>query len=193
MKRILTIALIALTASLACLADIPRPERPSGRVEKPKASVLSQMTIKLDRNASEAKLIIPRSQLKELRAELESIDEPGGFAATGFQKTQMIAGGSLISLAVIMGGLWFARTGRRPGRGSMTAVLALAALLGGAATMIHANIGPPPEARTINGKMFSESVHRYKFGSGKVRLELSDANEIVFIVPDQKSPAAGEE
>ena len=193
MKRTFAAGLLMMTAAFACLADIARPDRGSGRVEKPANSVMSEMMIKLDRNTTEAKLVIPRSHLTQLRAELNAIDD-GGNSAVGSQRVQMIVSGTLISLAFVLGGLWFVRSGRKLGStGSIAAIVALAGLSGGMATMIYANAGPPPEARTINGKMFSQSVHLYKFGFGKVRLELSDEDQIVLLVPDPKPPTASEE
>ena len=44
---------------------------------------------------------------------------------------------------------------------------------------------PPPEARVINGKMFTQSVHMYKQGSGPIKLEVSDKVDTPeLIVPD---------
>lgn len=189
MKRIFVTGLLMLAATFVCLADIARPDRPLG---KPASSVMSQMMIKLDRDAREAKLVIPRSQLDQLRAELDAIDD--GNSAAGFQSIQMIVSGTLISLAFVFGGLWFVRSGRGfTGAGNIAAILTAGAVLAGLATIAIANVGPPPEARTINGKMFSQSVHLYKFGSGKVRLELSDADQIVLVVPDPKPSAGSDE
>ena len=54
---------------------------------------------------------------------------------------------------------------------------------------MFANAGPPPEARSITGKMFTPAVHLYKFGYGKVKVETSDddRDEIELIVPDAPS------
>ena len=59
---------------------------------------------------------------------------------------------------------------------------------GATATFVYGNAGPPPEARSITGKMFSQAVHWYNFGSGKIKLETTDEdlNEIILIVPNPK-------
>jgi hypothetical protein len=47
----------------------------------------------------------------------------------------------------------------------------------------------PAEARSITSKMFSQSVHIYKFGYGRVKLEAkpeSGGDRIELIVPDPK-------
>ena len=64
-------------------------------------------------NTKEAKLIIPKSQLKQLRAELEQLDneqDPNASAKTGFSRTQTIIGGLFMSLAILFGGVWLTRT-----------------------------------------------------------------------------------
>jgi len=45
-------------------------------------------------------------------------------------------------------------------------------------------MGPPPEARSITGKIFTPGVHMYKQASGKIRVEASDNDWIELIVPD---------
>jgi hypothetical protein len=68
-------------------------------------------------------------------------------------------------------------------------------LSGAVVTMVYANAGPPPEARSLTNKFFSPGVNIYKFGSGKIKLEVSsDEKSPVLIVPDvleEKKP--GEE
>ena len=193
MKQILAMALMTLVASIVVLADLAPPERPSGRTEKPQGLVAAHMTIKLDRSATEARLVIPKSQVRQLRAELDAIDEPGNYAYAGFQKTQMIVAGTLMSLAFIFGGMWFIRKDKsHTSNGKIAAAIALASL-GSMATLVYGNVGPPPEVRTINGKMFSESVHRYRSGSGRIKIETSDSDDVVLIVPDPRSPTAAEE
>jgi hypothetical protein len=58
-------------------------------------------------------------------------------------------------------------------------------LSGAFATIAFANVGAPVEARSITGKMFSDAVHQYKYGYGKIKLETSDTGDnIQLIVPD---------
>jgi hypothetical protein len=59
------------------------------------------------------------------------------------------------------------------------------------ATLVYANAGPPPEARSITSRMFSDAVHMYKSGSGRIKLEVSDnVNNPELIVPDPPRKAA---
>jgi hypothetical protein len=177
-------------ASLAAFADIARPDKTPKNTPKPKG-IDSSMTIRLDREAKEARLLIPRSQLKQLRAELEQMDDDGDNTAAvtdGFGRTQTIVSGMFLSLALVFGGMWFVRSGKSATRtGRSLFILAVLAGLGSAATFVYANAGPPSEARSITGKMFSQSVHIYNFGYGRVKLEASPASEgdgIILIVPN---------
>lgn len=191
MNKIACLAVMITFGSLAAFGDIPDPSKYPKSTPKPKPApaVMTSMTIRLDREATEAKLIIPRSQIKELRAELEGIDGEGEGedAATwaGASRVSTIVSGTFLSLAFIFGGIWFARSRQAPGKSFV--ILAALAGIASVASIVYANVGPPPEARSITGRMFSESMHRYKFGSGQVKVEASStANEIVFVVPDPK-------
>lgn len=193
MKRLTCLTAIVLLASLAGFADIARPDKTPNRVPKPKPSpgITTRMDIRLDRDATQARLIIPKSQLKQLRAELEQMDDDSDNTAEvttpGVSRTQTIVSGVFLSLALVFGGMWFVRSGKAATKaGKSLVVLAVVAGLASAATYIYANVGPPPEARTITGKMFSQAVHLYKFGGGEIRLETGNDDTVKFIVPDPK-------
>lgn len=194
MKRIICLMTLVLVATLAAFADIARPD--PTKTPKPAKGVSTTMRINLDRDATEAKLIIPKSQIKYLRAELEQLDDEADNTAavtkpSAFSRTQTIVSGAFLSLALVFGGMWFVRSGKASTKSGKTLViLAVLAGTGATASLMYANIGPPPEVRNISGKLFSNSVHRYKSASGQVKVELSaTADQIVFVVPDPQ-PAA---
>lgn len=191
MKKILFTALLLVTCSAAALADIARPE-PS-KPQKPSKSITSNMAIRLDSDAKEAVLRIPKSQIKQLRAALDDLDQNGDTAETAvppagrFTKTQTIVGGAFMSLAFIFGGMWFIRSGKSSTKGGKAVITILAIAVGvtAAASLVYANAGPPSEARSITGKMFSQAVHIYNYGSGTVRVETKDdLYGIELIVPN---------
>ena len=182
MKKTLLIVLLLGTASSSALANIADPSL--GKTK----SIDTRLHISIDAKAKEAKLLIPRSQLKQLRAEIDAIDGgsdstaavTGGMSLSG---TQTIVSGALLSAAFIFAGLWFVRSGSKH-RGAAVAGAGLLTLAS-VATIVYGNAGPPPEARVINGKMFTQSVHMYKQGSGPIKLEVSDkVNTPELIVPD---------
>lgn len=61
MKKILSLSVILVLCSIVALADIRLPETPKPDSKK---SIDSFLSIKFDKNTKEAKLIIPKSQLK---------------------------------------------------------------------------------------------------------------------------------
>ncbi len=186
MKKLLLIAALALLAATSALADVPRPDR--SPAAKSKGGLLN-MDIKLDRKATEATLYIPKSQLKALRAELDQLDDNGSTAAVSdgdtTHRVQTVVSGTLLSLAFVFGGVWLFRSGRVSTKMGKSLVV-LAAVIGfaSAASFVYANAGPPSEARSISGKMFSQAVHIYGFGYGKVRLAATDETNVKLVVPD---------
>ena len=185
MKILITFTVMMLLAGSA-MADVPRPKTTPTKSAKT-ASIDTHLDIRLRRDAKEAKLILSRAQLNQLRAELDQID--GGTnntASIGISKLQTIAGGMFLSLAMVFAGTWLVRSGRI----SKSATVGLVVIAGGAlATMVYANAGPPPEARSITGKMFAPGMHYYKFGGGAIKLEISGEEENpVLIVPDPEEP-----
>lgn len=198
MKRSICLTVMILLGAAAAFADIPRPEPTKAPKPNSKKSIDTQMTIRLVEDAREAKLIIPKSQIKELRAALDDMDsDTDATAAVGrFSRTQTIVSGSLLSLALVFGGMWFVRSGKAAGKGGKgLVILAVVTGIVSAATLVYANAGPPPEARSITGKMFSQSLHIYNFGSGSIKLETSEdqAGGVVLIVPNPKDKPKSDE
>jgi hypothetical protein len=198
-KTILTLAVMLAFSSFA-MADIARPDQTPHRTPKPKPEkfIDTEMDIRLDSDAKEAKLLIPRSQIKNLRAALEEMDDDTGNTAAatsgGLSRLQTIVSGMFLSLAMVFGGIWFVRSGKAATKTAKTAVVALAiAGIATAATFVYANAGPPSEARSITGKMFSQSVHLYGFGWGRVKLGVAPDERIQLIVPNEKDKPSGDE
>ncbi len=178
MKNLLILVSIVFAVSIPALPNIANPDLPARR-----KSVETSLSIRLDRSATEARLIIPRGQVKQLRAELEQLDDPDNTTAAGFTNVQTIISGGLLSLAFVFAGMWFLRSGGRPSRTVAASIAILA--VSSVATLVYANAGPPPEARSITGKMFAPAVHQYGSGWGKIKLEVSDtARNPELIVPD---------
>lgn len=190
-KSIFTLAIVALFA-ISALGDIARPSTPKPTpAPKQKKAIDAHLSITL-RKTDTAKLMIPRSQISRLRAQLDEIDEGAdNTAATsrtrGFTGTQTIVSGAFLSMALVFGGLWLVRSKKVENKAAKgLAITAFLFLSGSVATVVWANAGPPPEARTISGKMFTEAVHMYKQGSGEIKLMVNDEDRetIELIVPD---------
>lgn len=195
MLRKILFAVLLLGLSVTAFGDIARPEKtPTGT--KKTASVDTYLSIRLERDAKDAKLVIPRSQLKALRAEMESLDSgaDAADASTSISRIQTIVSGVFISLAFVFAGVWFSRSRGLSTSGKVAAGAAIVFAGGALATIVYGNAGPPPEARSITGKMFTQGLHYYKFGGGKIKLEVSDTEETPkLIVPDPEEPKKAEE
>lgn len=196
MKRITLMIAVLFVASLAAYADIAPPKQE--KTPKPKPGVNTTLFIKLDRNATEAVLRIPRSQVKQLRAELEQIDDSEDNTASvetpgesSISRTQTVVSGMFLSLAVVFGGIWFVRSGKISSTKGKT--LVALTVVTAAASFVYANIGPPSEARSITSSLFTRGVHMYKQASGKIKVEtMTNRDVIELIVPDPKNDTSEE-
>jgi len=191
MKRIFClfalIAMLALTAFADVRFDTPSP-KPT-KTPKQVKSIETTLSIRLREDAKEARLLIPKSQIKQLRMELAELDdETDEPTASAFTRTQTIVSGLFLSLAFVFGGVWFARSRKPDLKTNKTlAVGAILFLSGAFATIAFANVGPPIEARSITGKIFSDAVHQYNQASGKIKVETTNEEYgIQLIVPDAK-------
>lgn len=188
MKKILSLFALIVCFSIAAFADVRLPDTPKPTPSpKEKKAVESYLTIKIDKEAKEARLIVPKSQIKQLRAELENLDDDSSSAAfLSFSRTQTIVSGLFMTLAFVFGGVWFARRGKNV-KPNKTAVAACVLFLcGGLATIVFANAGPPPEARSITSKIFNRDVFTpYYFANGAIKVETTDKENFELIVPDK--------
>lgn len=188
MKKLFSSIVLIIALALIALADVRLPDTPKPKQSK---AIDTRLQIRLDKNAKEARLRIPKSQIKQLRAELGELDDADATASAGFSKTQTVVSGLFLSLAFVFGGVWLARSRGKSGTKTSKALVVGAGLFLTAAmtTIVFGNVGPPPETRNISGKLFSNSVHAYKQASGRIKLEISDEiDEIELIVPDVKTP-----
>ncbi|HEX9960339.1 MAG TPA: hypothetical protein VGB00_05375 [Pyrinomonadaceae bacterium] len=196
MKKLFSSIVLIAALALIAFADIRLPDTPQPKQSK---AIDTRLQIRLDQNAKEARLRIPKSRIKQLRAELEEFDDAAdATASASFSKTQTVVSGLFLSLAFVFGGVWLARSrGKTETKASKAPVVGAGLFLTAALTTIaFANVGPPPETRNITGKLFSNSVQAYKHASGRIKLEISDEiDEIELIVPDVKTPntTGGEE
>ena len=111
MRILITIVALMMFAAPA-MADIARPNTTPKKPVKTN-SLETRLDIRIRRDAKEAKLILSKAQLNQLRADLDAID--GGAsdrASAGITGVQTIAGGVFLSLAMVFGGIWFARSGK---------------------------------------------------------------------------------
>ncbi len=196
MKRMFCLFALFAFVSLVAYADIAIPKpTPKPKQEK---MIDSRMTIRFDETANETILVIPKSHLKQFRAELESLDEGVDANAVltdssgGFSRTQTIIGGMFVSLAFVFGGVWLARTRKADGKTSKKIVAGIVLFFAGsAATLVFANAGPPSALRSISSKLFDKKVFGYwKRADGNIKIRVSEENaRVELIVPDKEEKA----
>lgn len=194
MRKLTLIIAALLIFSFTALADIPQP---NGKTKSPKRPVTvdTTMDITLDADAKDARLIIPVSQLQELRAQLDALDNGGDNMAgtSSFTKIQTIVAGTLMSLAFVFGGLWVSRNRKVLLNSRAVGIAAVASMLAAGATLLYANAGPPASARSITGKLFNKDVQAYRWGYGKIKLETGTGDTVRLIVPNPKDTKAADE
>jgi len=181
-----------LFCSVAVFPDIAPVKTPKPTPAPKSKPVSMLMSIKMDPETKVATLSIPRAQLKELRAQIDQLEgETDDTAATGgsYSGTQTVVSGAFLSLALVFGGLWFARSGKvasKPAKSLL--ILAMIGVIGSAATYVYANVGPPMELRSFTSKLFDKKAFGYwSSASGKVDVVVSDKQAIELSVPAPKN------
>ncbi len=194
-KRYLLILSIFLFAG-AAFADIARPTATPGKQKA--EGTRTRLLIRLDPDAKDPRLIIPRDELKAFAAQAGSLDPAAGSAISGggALPVRTIVAGGLLSLAIFFVGIWVFRSKKFATKATKAAVSAAAVLtLASFAGLAYANIAPPTETRFIRGSIFSPAIQKYKYVSGSIVLEVSDepGANLEMIVPDpQPSPSPAE-
>ena len=199
MKRIVCLTLLILLGTHLAFSDIAGPPANVVPENTPKAKSLdAKLHITMRSNVSVATLSVPKAQLKSLRAQLEEIDNQSDDTASSgsLSRTQTIASGLLISLAMLFGGLWFARSGKSATKSGKTVAVLAAVGIASASTVVYANVGPPPGARSITGNLFDQKMFEpYGFVSGKIKVVVdSDTTNVYSLeVPNPPAKSGGEE
>jgi len=189
MKRMFCLMLAVFAFANVSFADEAPPPTPKKQTKN--KSIDSFMQIRLDEKADEPVLKISKNQLKELRAQLDELDDASDNSAAlgGVSRTQTIVGGMFLSLAFVFGGVLFARSKRSDGKSSkIIAAGAVLILCGTAAAFVFANAGPPPQLRKISGHLFDKKVFGFwKRAGGAIKIEIvENGNNVELIVPDKE-------
>jgi hypothetical protein len=185
-----------LFASLPAFADIALPKSPTpppdGEVRRDLPH--TQMTIERVEGLREARLQIPRTQLRwingmagETGAASAAWPGPLGGAAT-------VVGGLFLSLSVILTGLLLERSRRRLAGGGRVAasLLACVCAAGLAGVAAYANAGPPPGYRAQNPGTLVKAASAGTL-SGSIRIEVVEEGAGLKLLLPAKSPKGGGE
>lgn len=191
MKRVFGLFVLTTIFSFAAFADVRLPDTPSPtpqKTVKPAKAIDATMQIEFSEKEEMARLVIPKSQLKQLRAELDALDGGGSTTFSGISRAQTVAGGLFLSLAAVFGGVWLARSGKNASKKyKIAAVGAVLFLSGVFASAAFANIAPFQNAQ-ITSQIFNDKYFRRPLGlRGGVTLEVAESGDrILLIVPKVK-------
>jgi len=193
-KPIAIIVFLLATVSSAA-ADLPAPKsnnrktppNPTVRTDPAASIPRTFMSIEPNGSASEARLVIPRSVLTQLTAELDRDDSQTVAATTAvpnLSNTQTIMAGIFLSLAFGFGGIWFVHSRKRAGKLTRAALgMAILALCGATATIAYGNAGPPPVARSLTSKILVPGAQSYG-AHGQVKVVIvEEGNQIKLVLP----------
>ncbi len=136
-----------------------------------------------------ARLVIPISIIRELQANDGKANDGKSSSAipATFNDPRIIAprntisrwgtvmGGLLLAMAVLFGGLWLLRSRKVPNFAAVALVIAISSAA--TASFVYANVGPPPEARSLTSKIL-----KYSEVFGEVKIETTDRQEYIQLV-----------
>jgi hypothetical protein len=190
-------ATLTLTTISFANADIRAP-KPTPTTQG-KLVLHTGLEIVPDTKTYEARLQIPQSQLQDLRAALDGIDNNRTFAASISRSSpRTIISGVLLFLSISFAGVWLARSARRsvpPNRFKKAIVIGLMVVgtLGVATIITRGNAGPPGYYRWRN---LPKSLSEGKSTVGGLDVEIVSDEQVRnmrLIIPLRKEGGTGEE
>jgi uncharacterized membrane protein (UPF0136 family) len=187
--RLCCLALALCALAPAAFADIPMPEpTPTGTPQKARRSAplpAARMLIESRRDATEARLQIPRNMLRQLHAQMErdAASDAGGGIINSLRPTQTIIAGVCLSLSLAFAGVFVARTRSRAAKQAAVVALVVFAATGALAIRTLAN-ARPPEPRTLDAGSLKLATSPSAELNGVIRVEVvDDHNVFKLIVP----------
>jgi hypothetical protein len=190
-KQLAVLALL-LAAAAPAFADIALPKKPDANNNEVRRDLpFSRMSIERVEGLREARLQIPRSQLRGLN--VAAGIEGGGAQSASIKSAGTIVGGVFVSLAVVLTGLLLVRSrrGLRVGRAAAAAVLCVCAA--GAAVVTYANVAPPPGIRPQDPGTLVKAVTGAPL-AGSIRIEVVEEGTVIkLLVPARALKTAGDE
>lgn len=179
------LVILLATATLA-FGDLALPKE--SPAPAPSKTIKTNLVITPDGNAWNARLQIPRSSLRQLRAALDNVpgdDAVGQSVARG--STATIMAGLCMFLAVSFGGVWLVRSGHSRNQKAVAVIAMAVALVGATAMITRGNAAPPPGWKW---QRLPQNLNGGVATTGTVEVEIvPDGNSIKLIVPMYKPTA----
>ena len=176
------VAFVPLTA----FADIALPEPKPTATPRASNRVLprARMLIESRKDATEARLQISQSVLRELRAEIEGDSATDAAASMhSSRRTQTIFAGVFLSLSLAFAGVFVARSRSRTTKQVATGALVVFAVAGALTFKALAN-ARPPEPRFVDAGSLPRATTPDEELNGVVRMEIVPEGRVIkLIVP----------
>jgi hypothetical protein len=186
-----TISMLALTllitATIQARADMGRPIPSPARSSEVRLAINTGMEIVPDAKAYGARLQISQATLNELREATNAGTTSQSFTGRFAGSMNTIIAGLFLFMSISFTGVWLARSaGKRAlSQKALAAVLISFAMLGAAAIITQANIGPPPASLWRN---LPKNLTAGKSTSGGVEIEIvPEGDGVKLIVPMKNS------
>ncbi|HEX8351563.1 MAG TPA: hypothetical protein VF611_01470 [Pyrinomonadaceae bacterium] len=188
-----------LFASSPALADIALPKSPT--TQPPRNSEVrrdlpyAQMSIERVEGLREARLQIPRTQLRWMNGMAGEAAGLTGAQSGPLGGAATVVGGLFLSLSAVLTGLLLLRSRRRGLRvgGAAAALLACACAAGLAGVAAYANAGPPPGYRAQDPGTLIRAASAGTL-SGSIRIEIvEEGAELKLLIPAKTTRKGGEE
>jgi len=176
---------LLLASAVIAFADIPLPKASPSPV--PSKTIKTTLVVAPDLNAWTARLQIPRSSLRQLRASLDNVPGEEALGTTSGSRTGTIVAGLFMFLAVSFGGVWLMRSGHSRNQKAVAAIAMAAALLGATAMITRGNAAPPPGWKW---QRLPQNLNGGVPTTGQVEVEIVPEGEsIKLIIPMYKATA----
>lgn len=195
--RLCCLALALCASAPAAFADIPMPTpaptqtpQQTRRAARPLAA---RMLIESSKDATEARLQIPRNVVRLLQAEMErdSADTARAGITASLRPAQTIIAGIFLSLSLAFAGVFIARTRSRAAKQAAVVALCILAASGALAIRTLAN-ARPPEPRTYDAGSLKLATTPDAELNGAIRVEVVDEHNVFkLIVPAARTTTTG--
>lgn len=206
MKRFFFAAICLAVFAASAFADIPGPNkrpRPTPQSTavntkapdptpapgpKPEKVHEAQMTLSLSGWSDQPTLVLTKAMVDKINAAARDngMETAGPAGAVGsFGSTQTIAAGVLLSLAMVFGGIWLARSKGNVPKPALG--ILLLAICGATATLVIGNV-PPPKRVALSSKIINDQALQNSIATGKVQIMIVDydtKDDISLIIPKQ--------
>lgn len=178
---------VIMAGATLTLGDLALPKESPAPVQ-PSKTIKTTLVVVPEANAWTARLQIPRSSLRQLRAATDNGPADDALGQTSARTaTGTIMAGLCMFLAISFGGVWLVRSGHSRSQKAAAGILLAVALVGATAMITRGNAAPPPGWKW---QKLSQNLNGGVATTGAVEVEIvPEGSSIKLIVPMYKTSA----